>query len=199
MNTTTTTATKATAKVRTAPAIPVSAEDFPAKVRTALAASVSKGVGEVRVKVEDPSDRASVRKVQKKIQAIGYSAGWNSNFRVTLAGDILTGKVVDLTVTDQRPGHTDPTAKTPGTRSTFHGWTPAQISAWKKAHPVKGADTPKVTAKTAKKVTPKKVTTVRKVTAKKVTTTPDALKGLTSATPVDTATVTTRKVTPKKA
>jgi len=189
--------TTTTTKVRTAPAISTDAEDFAAKVRAALSKSVGQGVGEVRVKVADASDRADIRRVQKRVQAIGYSSGYNANFRVTLAGDILTGRVVDLTVTDQRPGHTDPTAKTPGTRSTFHGWTPAQVTAWREAHPVTAKGETKVTPKvTAKKVTPKKVTTVRKVTAKKVT--PTSLSGVTSATPVDTTTVTTRKVTPKK-
>jgi len=207
MSTTTTTkvtpsSTKVTgSKVRTAPAIPVNAEGFSTKVRDALALSVSKGVGEVRVRVADASDRAEVRKVQKRVQAIGYSAGFNANFRVTLAGDILTGKVQDLTRESGRPGQTDPTAKTPGTRSTFEGWTPAQISAWKKAHPVNAKGDAKVTPKGTKSATksatkvPAKRVTVRKVTksAKVAQTVPQSLAGVTSATPVDTATVTTTK------
>jgi len=199
MTTTTTKSATTSKKVRTAPAIPVDAENFSGKVRDALTKSVSQGVGEVRVRVEDSSDRATVRKVQKRVQGIGYSSGFNANFRVTLAGDILTGKVVDLTVTDQRPGHTDPTPKTPGTRSTFVGWDPKKIAQWKKDNPVKVAGTPtatpkKTTGTPTKKTptTPRKVRTVRKVSTTG-TPTPDSLKGVTSATPVDTATVTVTK------
>src|SRR3954471_1107029 len=106
-----------TTKIRTAPAISATAEDFAGKVRTALLKSVGQGVGDVRVKVTDPNDRVTVRKVQKRVQTIGYGSGFNANFRVTLTGDVLTGKVQDLTRDLKRPGQTDPTAKTPGTRT----------------------------------------------------------------------------------
>ena len=167
--TTKTTAAKATpvkATVKRQARLAFDTPDLGRKVKEALLASG------VEVKVIAPKDdRDATRRLQKKIQTIGYNAGHNANFRVVNEAGTLRGYVVDPNRGLLRPGQTEPTLHTPPKKEA--------VKAPAKKAPVKRASN--------------RTSTTKATTTKATPTTPRNLSGVTGK--VDTKTVKVTRVT----